>query len=127
VRVFGVPIVARTDGHDCFECRGPARRNLKSVEPAPGNSHHPDRAIAPGLSCQPSDHLHAVLLFLLGVLIEQQARRFAAASKVDANSGVAVPGKVWMSQRIPLVRAVALAIGQILEDRRNRIPFGILR
>src|SRR5271154_3565517 len=32
VRVVGVPIVGRTKGDDCFECRGTARRNLKSIE-----------------------------------------------------------------------------------------------
>src|SRR5215831_3157523 len=59
MRIVSVPIVGRTNSDDCFECRRAARRNLKSIEPAPGNSHHPNRAIAPGLSCQPIDHLHA--------------------------------------------------------------------
>src|SRR5262249_59605958 len=71
MRVVSVPIVGGTNGDDCFESRRATRRNLKSVDPAPGNSHHPNRAIAPGLSCQPSDYLHAIVLFLLGVLVEQ--------------------------------------------------------
>jgi len=100
---------------------------LKSVEPAPGNSHHPNRAIAPGLSCQPGDHLHAIILFLIGVLVEQQTRRFAATSKVDANAGIAVTCEIGMSQRIPLVRAVSFAIGEILQDRRDGVFLGILR
>src|SRR5271166_6281275 len=32
-----------------------------------------------------------------------------------------------MSQRVPLVRAVALAIWEILQDRRNRVLFSIVR
>ena len=87
----------------------------------------PTDAIAPGLRRQPSDHLHAIVLFLLGVLVEQQARRFAATSKVDANAGVAVTGQIRMSQRVPFVGPVALAIWEILQDRRNRVLFGIVR
>jgi len=116
---------AGTDPTSGYLSRG--TRNLKSVEPAPGNSHHPNRAIAPGLSCQPGDHLHAIILFLLGVLVEQQTRRFAATSKVDANAGVAVTGQIRTSQRVALVGAVALAIWEILQDRRNRVLFGIVR
>ena len=94
MRVVGVPIVGRTNGYDRFECRRTARRNLNTIEPTPGNSHHPNRAIAPGLCRQPSDHLHAIVLFLLGVLVEQQTGRFTATAKVDANSSVAVTGQV---------------------------------
>ena len=93
MRVIGVPIVGRTNGYDRFECRRTARRDLKSIEPTPGNSHHSNGAIAPGLRCQPSDHLHAIVLFLLGVLVEQQARRFTATSKVDADAGIAMTGR----------------------------------
>src|ERR1700722_16124861 len=127
VCVIGVPIVGRTNGDDGFEGRGTARRNLKPLEPPPGNSHHPNRAIAPGLRCQPGDQLHAIVLFLLGVLVRQQARRFAAAAKVDANTRVAVTGQIGMSQRVPLVGAVALTIWEKLKDCRYRVLFGILR
>src|SRR5262249_48840063 len=75
----------------------------------------------------PSDHLQAIILFLFDVLVEQQARRFAATSKVDANAGVAVSGQIRMSERVTFVRSVALAIWQILQDRRNRVLLGILR
>src|SRR4029077_7567452 len=98
MRVVGVPIVGRTNGYDCFECRWTARCNLKSIEPAPGNSHHPNRAIAPRLCCQPSDQFHAIVLLLLGVLVEQQASRFTATAKVDADAGVAVTCEIGMSQ-----------------------------
>ena len=81
-------------------CRRAARGNLQSVEPAPGNSHHSNRAVAPALSRQPSNHLQAIVLFLLGVLVEQQAGQFTAAAKVDADAGVAVTGQIRISQRI---------------------------
>ncbi len=97
VRVVCVPIVGRANRYECLERRGTSCRNLQSVEPTPGNSHHPDRATAPGLRCKPRDHLHAVVLFLLGVLVEQQARRFAATAKVHANSSVTVASEIGMS------------------------------
>jgi putative oxidoreductase len=45
----------------------------------------------------PSDHLHAIVLFLLGVLVKQQARRFTATSKVDADAGIAMTGQIRVS------------------------------
>jgi hypothetical protein len=38
-----------------------------------------------------------------------------------------VTGQIRMSQRVPLVRSVALAIWEILQDRRNRVLFSIVR
>src|SRR3984885_3791834 len=127
MRVVGISIVGRTNGYDGFECWRTARRDLKSIEPTPGDSHHSNGAIAPRLCRQPSDELHAIVLFLLGVLVEQQARRFTAAANVDADAGVAVTGEIGMSERIAFVSPVALAIREILQDCRNRILFGILR
>ncbi len=127
VRVVSVAIVGRTNGDDGFECRGTARRDLKSVEPAPGDSHHANGAIAPRLRRQPGDELHAVVLFLLGVLVEQQARRFTATANVDADAGVAVTCEIGMRERIAFVSPIALAIWQILQDCRNWIPLSILR
>src|SRR5262249_28765834 len=88
---------------------------------APGDSHHPDDAAAPGLRRQPSDHLHAIILLLLCVLVGQQATRLAATAKIDANAGVAVAGQIGMRERVPLVSPVALAIGEIFQDRGNRV------
>src|SRR5262245_37246444 len=106
--IVRVSIVGRADGDDRLECRRAPRRNLKSVETTPGDSHHPDHATTPGLRCQPRNHLHAIVLLLLCVLIEQQAPRLAAASNVDTNARVAVAGQIGMSQRISLVSPVAL-------------------
>src|SRR5262249_50661242 len=125
MHIVGVPVVGRADGYDCLECRGTARRNLKSIETTPGDSHHPDHATAPGLRRQPRDHLHAIVLLLFCVLVEQQAIRLPATSNIDADARVAMAGQIRMSQRVPFVSAVALAIWEILQDRRNWVLFGI--
>src|SRR5262249_27662579 len=62
MHIVGIPVVGRADGYDGLECRRTPRRNLKSIEAAPGDSHHPDDAAAPGLRRQPTDHLHAIVL-----------------------------------------------------------------
>jgi hypothetical protein len=124
--IVRVAVVGRADGDDGLEGGRSARRNLQSIEPAPGDSHHPDDAAAPGLRRQPRDHLHAIVLLLLGVLVEEQAIRLAATSNIDANAGVAVAGQIRMRQRVPLVSPVALAVGEILQDRRNRVLFGVI-
>src|SRR5262249_12471977 len=126
VCIVGEPIVGRTDGNDRLECRGATRRKLKSIEPAPRDSHHTDHATAPGLRRQPRYHLHAIVLLLLCVLVEQQTTRITATTNVDANGRVAVPGQIRMRKRIALVGPVALAIWEILQDRGNWFLFGIL-
>ena len=126
MHIVGVAVVRRADGYNCLECRRAARRNLKSIETTPGDSHHPDHAAAPGLRRQPRNHLHAVVLLLFCVLVEQQAVRLAAPSHIDANTRVAVTSQIRMSQRVPLVGPVALAIWEIFQDRRNRVLFGII-
>ncbi len=126
VRIVGVAIVGRADGYDGLERRRAAGRNLKSIEPAPGDSHHPDNPAAPGLRRQPGYHLHAIVLLLLCILVEQQAVRLAAPSNVHANAGVAVSGQIGMSQRVSFIGSVALAVWEVLEDRGNRLLLGIL-
>jgi hypothetical protein len=63
---------------------------------------------------QPRYHLYAIVLLLLCVLVEQKAPRLAATSKVDADARVAVPGQIGMSQCVPFVGPVALAVWEIL-------------
>jgi len=126
MHIVGVPVVSRADGYDRLECRRAAPPNLKSIEAAPGDSHHPDNATAPGLRRQPGYHFHAIVLLLFCIFVEQQAIRVAATSDIDANARVAVAGQIRMSQRVPLVSPVALAIWEILQDRRNRALFGIV-
>ena len=124
--IVGVAVVGRADGHDCLECRRAACRNLKCIEAAPGDAHHSDYATAPGLRCQPRNHLHAIVLLLSCVLVEQQAIRLATTSNIDANARVAVAGQIRMRQRVALVSPVALAIWEILQDRGNWVLFGII-
>ena len=82
---------------------------------------------APGLRGEPGDHLERVVLLLLGVLVRHQPVGIAVAAHVDPHAGVAVAGEVGMGQLVALDRAVALAVGQIFEDRRHRALRGILR
>ena len=49
---------------DGFQCRRPARRDLQSIEAAPGDADHADRAGAPGLGREPGDDLERVVLLL---------------------------------------------------------------
>ena len=65
VGVIGIPVITRTDGDDRLECRRTARCNLQSIEAAPGDTHHPGDAAAPGLRRQPRYHLHAIGQLLL--------------------------------------------------------------
>src|SRR5262249_38602114 len=63
---------------------------------------------------------------LLGVFVEQQALRLAAAANVDANTRVAVAGEIRMRERISLVSPVALAVWEIFQERGNRLLFSIV-
>src|SRR5262245_40698486 len=124
--VVGVAIVGGANGHDCLECRRTTRRNLKSIEPTPGDAHHPDNAAAPGLRGQPGYQLLAIVLLLFCVLVEEQAARIAATTNVDANASVAVACEIGMRQRVPLICPIALTVWKILQDRRNWVLFGVI-
>ncbi len=102
------------------------RSHLERVEPAPGDPEHPDRPGAPGLGGEPGDHLDGVGLLEGRVLVEQHAVRLAAPSHVDAHAPVAVAGEVGVPRRIRAGRSVALAVGDVLEQRRNRLGLGVL-
>src|SRR2546430_11666735 len=58
-----------------FECRRAARRDLKSIKSAPGDSHHSDNAAAPGLRGQPRYNFDTIVLLLLCVLVRSEERR----------------------------------------------------
>jgi hypothetical protein len=85
----------------------------------------PDGAAAPRLLGEPSDDLEPVVLLELQIFVLEEPIGLAAAAHVDAHAGIAVPGEIRMGQLIPLDGAVALAVGQILEDRWHRIALGI--
>jgi hypothetical protein len=61
-------------------------------------------------------------------LVAYKCRKCAyATSNIDADARVAVASQIRMGQRVPLVSPVALAVWQILKDRRNGVLFGIVR
>ena len=118
--VVGVAVVGGADGNYGFE-RGRAQRgDLKRVEPAPGLAHHADGAIAPGLLAQPADDLNRVVQFLREIFVFQQAIGLAGAAHIDADGCVAVRGEIAVHRLVATTRAVALAVGDIFEDRRDR-------
>ena len=125
VDVVGVAIVGGAQRDDRLERLRPERRHLQPVEAAPGDAHHAELAVAPGLAGDPVDHFQRVGLLLRGVLVEHQAIGFAVATHVDAHAGVAVTGKVGVGQLVANRRAIPLAIGQVFENRRDRIRLGI--
>ena len=96
------------------------RGDLQSVEPAPADSHHAHAAAAPALRGQPVDHRHTIGQFLFGILVVKQSLAVTATAHVNPYAGVSMPGQIGMGQRIAHRRAVALAIGQVFQDRWHR-------
>ena len=76
---------------------------------------------APGLGRDPGDHLERVVLLLPQILVEQHPFGFAAAAHVDADRGVAVAGEIGVHRLVARGGAVALAVGDVLQDRRHGI------
>jgi hypothetical protein len=124
--VVGVAIVGGADGDDRLELGRPPSGDLKRVEAAPRLSDHPDRAGAPGLAGEPSDHLERVVLFLRQVLVQQHAVRVAAPAHVHPHGRVAVAGEIGVKKRVSCRRSVALAVGDVLQNRRHRVGLGVL-
>ena len=62
--IVGMAVIGRTDGDDRLQRLWPQRRNLQTVESAPGYADDPDRTRTPGLRCQPCDDGKAVVLLL---------------------------------------------------------------
>ncbi len=120
MHVVGVAIVGGADRDDGPQRRRTERGDLQRVEAAPGNPHHADRARAPVLARDPGDHLHRVVQLLRGILVAQQAVGLAAAAQIDSHPGVATRGEPGIRQRVAVIGAVALAIGQVFQDRRDR-------
>jgi hypothetical protein len=105
---------------------GPARRHLQGIEAAPGDAEHADRAAAPGLASEPGDHLQCIVLLLLHVFVRDQPVAVAGAPDVDARTGIAVAGEVVVHGIVAQPHGIALAIGQIFQQRRHGIACGIL-
>ena len=127
VDVVGITIIGRAERDDGLQGLGPAGGDLQSVETTPGDANHADRARAPFLLGEPGDHLEAVVLLLFGILVVENAFAVTRAADVDAHARVAETGIVGMGDRVAIRGPIALAIGQILEDRRNGVIFCIDR
>ena len=119
--IVGITVIGRTERDDGLQRRWPAGRDLKPVEAAPGNANHPDGTRTPGLSRQPVDDRQAVILFLKQIFPLAYPVAVAGPAHVDAHPGIAMAGEVRMGQVVAGDRAVALAIGQIFQDRRHGI------
>ena len=66
-------------------------------------------------------------LFLLQILILENTLGFAGTPDVHPHGSIAVTGIPRVGQFIAVTGAVTLAVGQVLEDRRNRLVSGVLR
>ena len=126
VHVVRVAVVRRAEADHRLQLRRAAGRHLEPVEAAPGDAEHAGRARAPGLLPDPAEHLHRVLLLLRQVLVVEQAVGLAAAAQVHAQHRVAVAREVGVARLVARRRAVALPVGDVLEDRRHRVALGVL-
>ncbi len=126
VDVVGKPVHSRAQSDHRLQRRGLQCRHLQAVEPAPADAHHPHGPGAPILRCDPPNHLDRIRQFLRGIFILHHAFAVAIAANINAQAGIAVRREIRVCQRIPRAGAVALAVGQVFQDRRNRGRAGIL-
>ena len=61
------------------------------------------------------------------IFVVHQPVGLAVAAHVDADAGIAVAGEIGVGEGVAPGRAVALAVGQVFEDRRHRVALGVLR
>ena len=71
MHIVAVAIIGRANRYDRLQSRRASSRDLKGVESTPGDSHHSDRASAPGLRGKPRYDFERVILFLLRVLVRR--------------------------------------------------------
>ena len=126
VHVVRVAVVRRAEADHRLQLRRAARRHLEPVEAAPRDAEHAGGARAPGLLPDPAQHLHSVLLLLRQVLVVEQAVGLAAAAQVHAQHRIAMAREVGVPRLVARRRAVALPVGDVLEDRRHRVALGVL-
>ena len=110
-----------------FSAGGLEGGDLQRVESAPGVADHPDRAGAPLLPRQPADDLGAVVELRRQVLVGQDAVGVAGAPHVHPDAGIAMAGDVRMHVRVAEGRDVPPPVGDVLEDRGNRVLLRVPR
>ena len=124
VGVVGVAVVGRAERDDRLERGRIEGGDLERVEAAPGDAHHADRAAAPALRRDPGDDLERVVQLLLGVLVEQHAVGVARAAQIDPHGGIAGLREITVDRLVARAHEVALAIRDVLENRRYGLEFG---
>ena len=120
VNVVLVAVIRGAQRHNGGQGRRAQSRDLQGVESTPRNAEHAHFAAAPRLRGQPRDDLERIVEFLGRVLVVHQTIAVAVATDVYAHTGVAVARQIRVGERIPHHRAVALAVGQILQQGRHR-------
>jgi len=120
VRIVLVQVVGRHHCEDRLERRRVTHRHVNGIETTPGQPEHADLAVRIGLPREPGDHVLAVLLLLLAVLIlDEAALAVARAANVNAGYDVAAPDKIGV-QRKPGGTAFGLAVRQVFQQHRQR-------
>ncbi len=117
---FGEAVVGAHHRDDGFERGWAASGDLQRIVGAPGLAHHAHRPGAPRLARNPIDHLERVVLLLRQVLIVHDAIGLARAAHVDAHRRVAVTGEPAMHCLVPPPHEIALAVGDVFENRGDR-------
>ena len=123
--VVGIAVVGGAEGDDGLQRRGLQGGELQGVEAAPGDAGHPHRSAAPAPARQPVDDLDPVLLLARQILVQEQPFGFPAAADIDPHAGIALGRDPGMHPDIAIDGPVALAIGDHLQDRRDRPLLGI--
>jgi len=94
MNVVTVAVVGGGGADHRLEFRRSQRRELETVEAAPGDADHTHRATAPVLLPDPADDFDPVIKFLLQVFILQNALGVAAAAQINPEAGVAVAREI---------------------------------
>ena len=124
--VIGKAVGRGTDRDHGLQRGRLAEGGLQAVKPTPAFAHHPDSAAAPRLGGKPRDHLLGISQFLLGVLVVDQPFAVTTTAHVHPHGGIAVTGEIGVHHLVARQGSVALAVRDILQNRRDRIARRIL-
>ena len=121
-----VAVVAAAHGNDGLERRGRAGREREAGEAAPRLADHAHRARGPRLAGGPFDHLDAVVELSGLPFAAQEPVGIPRAADVHPQARVAVTRNVTMNAIVARAEVIALAVGHVLDDGRDRLGFRIL-
>ncbi len=124
MNVVGITIIGGGNRDDRLQGRGLQGGYLERIEAAPGFSHHPDLAVTPGLFGDPGNNLQRVAEFgFTKVFIVQNAFGFTGTTDIDTQACITVAREVAVHRFIAVSGQVALAIGDVFQNGRNRLVF----